>query len=68
MHVYCSRAPSVVFLWTLEGSPRYRGGSCAICTGPASIFIVRRMHLNSGLGSCIGQKIHSAVQPLKVQH
>ena len=21
---------------TLEGSPRYRSGSCAICTGPAS--------------------------------
>ena len=27
MPVYCSRALS---------SPRYRGGSCAICTGPAS--------------------------------
>ena len=23
-------------LWTLEGSPCYRDGSCAICTGQAS--------------------------------
>ena len=23
---------------TLEGSPRYRGGSCAICTGLASVY------------------------------
>ena len=23
---------------TLEGSPRYRSGSCAICTGPSSIY------------------------------
>ena len=38
MHVYCLRAPSVVM--TLEGSPRYRGGSCAICTGPASYVII----------------------------
>ena len=22
--------------WTLEGSPLYEGGSCAICTGQAS--------------------------------
>ena len=22
---------------TLEGSPRYRSGSCAICTGPSSL-------------------------------
>ena len=25
---------------TLEGSPRYRSGSCAICTGPASKYIL----------------------------
>ena len=38
MHVYCSRAPTGKYCvsWTLEGSPRYRGGSCAICTGQAS--------------------------------
>ena len=26
---------------TLEGSPRYRSGSCAICTGPSSRIIIR---------------------------
>ena len=25
---------------TLEGSPRYRSGSCAICTGPSIITLI----------------------------
>ena len=27
------KGPKCCFSWTLEGSPCYRGGSCAICTG-----------------------------------
>ena len=43
MHVYCSKALSVVFHGLYrEGSPRYTGDmrSCAICTGQASLLIV----------------------------
>ena len=29
------KGPKCCVLWNLEGSPRYRGGSCVICTGQA---------------------------------
>ena len=34
------KGPKCCVSWTLESSPRYRGGSCAICTGQASISLV----------------------------
>ena len=37
MHAFLLKGPKCFVLWTVEGSPRYRGGSCAICTGLASI-------------------------------
>ena len=32
------KGPKCCVSRTLEGSPRYRSGSCAICTGPSSLY------------------------------
>ena len=34
------KGPKCCVSGTLEGSPHYRGGSCAICTGQASYLII----------------------------
>ena len=34
---------------TLEGSPRYRSGSCAICTGPSILYNVQLMLFKDSL-------------------
>ena len=36
--MFTAQGPQVLCFMTLEGSPGYRGGSCAICTGPASLY------------------------------
>ena len=35
--MFTAQGPQVLCFMTLEGFPRYRGGSCAICTGLASL-------------------------------
>ena len=35
------KGPKCCASWTLEGSPRYRGGTVA---GPASIYIIMSLH------------------------
>ena len=34
--MFTAQGPKCCVSRTLEGSPRYRSGSCAICTGPSS--------------------------------
>ena len=37
------KGPKCCVSRTLEGSPRYRSGSCAICTGPSSNYYYKFM-------------------------
>ena len=40
------KGPKCCVSRTLEGSPCYRSGSCAICTGPSSNYIIGLMDCN----------------------
>ena len=41
--MFTVKGPKCCVSRTLEGSPRYRSGSCAICTGPSSVIIMLDM-------------------------
>ena len=44
--MFTAQGPQVLCFMDLEGSPHYRGRSCAICTGQASRIIILNKDLD----------------------